>query len=91
MADRSWIGLIDTLALRSLPVDSSKERILERYWGGGQATAMVLVDDSITRDPALSVTTSEAVHGLTLVDLPHEHGGLDAAHMREVLELIERL
>jgi hypothetical protein len=93
VARRPEVDLADRSgpSLRSLPVDSSKEQILERYWGGQSSARIVLVDDSITRDPAWRVTSSEAVPGLTLVDLPHEHGGLDGAHMRQILELIERL
>lgn len=71
-----------------MPVDSSKETILESFYGG--RCQVVLIDDSITRDHNFSISASES-RAMHCVDLPFEGPGLDDAHLEAVTELVARV
>ena len=74
---------------RRLPVDSSKETILESFFAG--RCQVVLVDDSITRDHNFSISASGEGRAMHCVDLPFEGTGLHEEHLEAITELVTSL
>ena len=74
---------------RRLPVDSSKETILDSFYAG--RCQVVLIDDSITRDHEFSISESSEGRSMHCVDLPFEGSGLQEEHLEKITELVTRL
>ena len=73
---------------RRLPVDSTKEAILDSFFGG--RCTVILIDDSITRDRSFSVAAAEGATSMHCVDLPYEGSGLQEEHLTAVTELVQQ-
>ena len=74
---------------RRLPVDSSKETILDSFYAG--RCQVVLIDDSITRDHNFSISKSSEGRSMHCVDLPFEGNGLQEEHLEAITELVSSL